>query len=138
MTSVTAVVRSINHGTELEDWLDRKLERRAFQPMMVSAVITEDPDFARPTDRIGDPIKLDNQPQTVTRSLFRETPRTVRSVQSLRLTNQTAALPSAGSYWSLSAAARHLDFILYSILKGLVKGSKRVILDCVWDQSYVQ
>ena len=138
MTSVTAVVRSINHGSELEDWLDRKLERKAFQPMMVSAVITDDPDFARPTDRIGDPIQADSEPQTVTRSLFRETPRTVRSVQSLRQTNQTAALPSAGSYWGLSAAARHLDCMLYSILKSLVKGSKCVILDCVWDQSYVQ
>ena len=135
MRSVTAVVRSIRHGDELEDWLDVKLDRSTFQPMMVSAVITEDPDFAMPAqvDGIGDPLP----PETVTRTLF-DSPRTVRSVQSLRATNQTAALPSAGSYYSLSTGARHLDRMLYSILRGLIKGSKAVLLDCTHIQSYVQ
>lgn len=134
MNSVTAVVRSLKHGAELEDWLDRKLERNLFQAMMVSAIISDDPDFQRKqqVDSIGDPI------QTVTKSLFQETPRTIRSVQSLRAHQSLSTGKSAGSYWDLPQGSLTLDRTLYSVLLGLVKGSKRVLIECTEIQSYVQ
>ena len=99
MNSVTGVVRSLTHSDEIEDWLDRKLERTYCQEMMVSALITEDPDFVK-LDHIGDP----EEPKTVTKTLFTQTPRTIRSVQSLRQSAPTT-YKSAGSFYKLSAAS---------------------------------
>ena len=141
MGTTTAVIRSLKYGNEVEDYLDVKLERVIFQPMMISSVITEDPDFQQPTvDRIGDDLDDVPDPQTVTRTLFGNTsPTTVRSMSSLRnAANTTATLKTAGSYYSLSKGALSLDKMLYSILKGLVKGSMSVILECTLEQSYIQ
>ena len=38
MMGVMAVVRSLRHGNELEDWLDIKLDRVIHQSMMVSSL----------------------------------------------------------------------------------------------------
>ena len=137
MNSVTAVVRSLKHGDELENWLDVKLDRGGFQAMMVSAIITDDPDFALPMSG-AQPEASDPDPGTVTRTLFSETPRTVRSVHSLRTANLSAPARTAGSFYNLSVGAQNLDRLLYSIIRGLVKGSKSVLLECTQIQSYAQ
>ena len=140
MNSVTAVVRSLRHGDELEDWLDVKLQRVVHQDMMISSIIADDPDFQPPkqsasASKIGEPM----DPTTVTRSLFSETPRTVRSIQSLRAANTTMVTPiSAGSFYALSDGSQLLDRMLFSVIRNLVKGSKSVLLDCTGIQSYVR
>ena len=134
MESASAVIRSAKHGNELEDYLDVKLDRGTFQPMMVSSILENDPDFAEPVqvDQIGDPA-------TTARRLFTTTPMTVRSVESLRAASQRAdILPSAGSYFDLSAGALTLDRMLFSVLLTLVIGSKGVLVRCVKRQSYIQ
>ena len=140
MNSVTAVVRSLRHGDELEDWLDIKLQRVVHQEMMVSSIIADDPDFQPPKRAVSDiDESLSSGPTTVTRSLFRETPRTVRSIQSLRAANITIApTTSAGSFYDLSDGAQLLDRMLFSVIRNLVKGSKAVMLDCTGIQSYVR
>ena len=101
MMGVTAVVRSLRHGNEIEDWLDVKLDRDLHQAMMVSSLITDDPDFDIPEQMIriideeGSTKQNTTEPQSVARSLFRDTPRTVRSVKSLRVAeNATGTMKS--------------------------------------------
>ena len=48
------------------------------------------------------------------------------------------SLHHAGSYWDLSPEARDLDSLLYNVLRMCVKGSKRVLLECVQFPSYIQ
>ena len=143
MASMSSVITSLRHGDEVEDYLDRKADRKVFRPMMVSSIITDDPDFQLPLDTIGDPIfPKDMDPRTVKRTLFSPrtpTSGTVRSMQSLRsAANTTSVMKSAGSYYDLSEGARTLDRMLYSVLRQLVKGSKAVILDSVSFPSYIQ
>jgi hypothetical protein len=49
MQSNTAVMRSLQHGADIENFLDIKLQRKTIQAMMVSSIINDDPDFAIPT-----------------------------------------------------------------------------------------
>ena len=102
--SISSVILSLKHGHEIEAYLDAKTDRKPYHSMMVSSIITDDPDFA-PVDEIGDPKSKD--PSTVTRTLFptkTSTPAsTVRSIQSLRsAASSTAPMKSAGSYFNLS------------------------------------
>ena len=143
MASMSSVITSLRHGDEVEDFLDKKTDRRIFKPMMVSSIITDDPDFQIPLDSIGNPVLPKNvNPGTVTRNLFSpHTPGTgtVHSMQSLRsAANTTTVLKSAGSYYHLSEGARNLDRMLYAVLRQLIKGSKAIILDSVSFPSYIQ
>ena len=136
------MVRSIRHGNEIEDYLDLKLERVLYQAMMVSSIITEDPDFmipanAKQEDGEVDPRFATAAKATVTKQLF-QTPKTVRSVQSLRKGSSTNALKTVGSYWDLSKGALHLDQLLFGIIRSLVKGRKMVVIECAPMQSYIQ
>ena len=142
---------SLHHGTDIEDYLDIKLTRQMHQQMLISSVISDDPDFVMPSDhpemmqtmfadgeeeeQSGDTDSMANV--TVTSGA---TGRTVRSMDSLRRaqSQSTTALPSAGSYYSLSAGACKLDRMQFSILRTLVIGTKCVLLDCTQDQSYIQ
>ena len=142
MNAVTAVVRSIRHGNEIEDYLDLKLERVLYQAMMVSSIITEDPDFmipanAKQEDGEVDPRFATAAKATVTKQLF-QTPKTVRSVQSLRKGSSPNTRKTVGSYWDLSRGALHLDQLLFGIIRSLVKGSKMVVIECAPMQSYIQ
>ena len=133
MESMSAVIRSVKHGNELEDYLDVKLERGTYQPMMISAILEADPDFEEP-DTVTDPDYA-----TARRLFTSSTPTTVRSVESLRAASQkTDTLPSAGSYFKLSTGALNLDRMLFSVLLTLVIGSKAVLVRCVKRQSYIQ
>lgn len=138
MESTEAVVRSVKYGNEIEDYLDKKLDRLMYQATLISAIIEEDPDFAEPADvdATGDPT--DPTTAQVTRKLF-SSPGTIRSVESLRAASQrTDTLPSAGSYFNLSPGALALDRMLYSVLRTLVIGSKAVLIRCIKRQSYIQ
>ena len=151
MSNSAAVTRSLHHGTDIEDYLDIKLTRHMHPQMLISSVISDDPDFVMPSDhpemmqamfadgeeeeQSGDTDSMSNV--TVTSGAIG---RTVRSMDSLRRaqSQSTTALPSAGSYYSLSDGARKLDRMLFSILRTLIIGTKCVLLDCTQDQSYIQ
>ena len=45
MDSMSSVITSLRHGDEVEDFLDKNTDRRIFRSMMVSSLITDDPDF---------------------------------------------------------------------------------------------
>jgi hypothetical protein len=146
-TGMSAGITSLAYGEEVEQYLDIKADRRISRPMLISSLIVSDPDFAFPMDAIGDPkLPKDKDPKMVSRNLFtpavrsKETPATVRTLESLRVAaNTTAVMKSAGNYFTcLSEGARKLDRMLFSVLKQLVKGSKSVILDGVSFPSYIQ
>ena len=48
MYLMSSMVRAIAHGTQIEDFLDRKLNRRKHQAVSTPSFLTSDPDFARP------------------------------------------------------------------------------------------
>ena len=54
MQATTAVMRSIDHGNEIEDYLDVKLDRARHVDMMVSSIMDGDPDFfaGRPEENL--------------------------------------------------------------------------------------
>ena len=52
MQATTAVMRSIDHGNEIEDYLDVKLDRARHVDMMVSSIIDDDPDFFDSLDHL--------------------------------------------------------------------------------------
>ena len=131
MDNCTAVTRSLNNGSEIEAYLDVKLSRTTYQAMLVSSVISDDPDFA-PAGAAGEDteeVSSDNH-STLTGSTYVVKP--VRSMQSLRSaqSHSTTALPSAGSYHMLSSGALSLDRTLYSVLRTLIIGTKSVLLHC--------
>ena len=95
--SMSSVILSLKHGAEVETYLDVKTDWKPYQAMMVSSIITDDPDFAT-VDAIGDPKS--KNPSTVTRTLFSPNnstrANTVRSIQSLRsAASSTAPMRSA-------------------------------------------
>ena len=56
MASMSSVITSLRHCDEVEDFLDKKTDRRIFRAMMMSSLITDDPDFRLPLGSIGDPM----------------------------------------------------------------------------------
>ena len=50
MSNSAAVTRSLQHGSDIEDYLDTKLTRQVHQQMLISSVISNDPDFSMPDD----------------------------------------------------------------------------------------
>ena len=121
--------------------------------MLISSMISNDPDFTMPDDHpemtqtmFADGEEEDKSGDTDSMSnvtvISIATGRIVRSMDSLReeYRQYTTALPNAGSYYSLymSARARKLDRMLFSILRILDIGTKCVLLDCTQDQSYIQ
>ena len=73
MQATTAVMRSIDHGNEIEDYLDVKLDRARHVDMMVSSIIDDDPDFFDPLDHLdtktsGAPGEGDTSSTVTTRS----------------------------------------------------------------------
>jgi hypothetical protein len=126
MTSMSAMVRSINHGAEVEDYLDKKLDRRRSEHLTVPSFISDDPDFA-PMPTLPDEDE-DPPSSAASTSLGTESNTTIGS----------AALGSAGSYWSLSEEARQLDAMLYSILQMSVTGSKNILITCCGGVSYIK
>ena len=48
MSNCSAVTRSLGFGMEVELYLDTKLSRTTYQAMLVSSVISADPDFTPP------------------------------------------------------------------------------------------
>jgi hypothetical protein len=134
------MVRAIVWGDELEDWLDAKLGRHKSSHITTPSFITTDPDFAPPRDA-NSAASADNGSEDGEQH---DAP-TV-------MTNTTAGAPSiashvtlgshqlfrAGSYYDLPQGALELDKTLYNVLKMCVKGSKRVLIECVSFPSYVQ
>ena len=143
MDNCTAVIRSLDNGSKIKVCLDVKLSRTTYQAMLVSSVISDDPDFA-PAGAAGkdtEEVSSDNH-STLTGTLTGSTyvVKHVRSIQSLRSTqsHSTTALPSAGSYHMLTSGALSLDRTLYSVLCTLIIGTKSVLLDYTHDHSYIQ
>ena len=50
----------------------------------------------------------------------------------------TTILPSTGSYYALSTGARQPDVMMYSVLLCNVIGTKRCVIECVKEHSYIQ
>ena len=145
MSNSAAVTRSLQHGSDIEDYLDTKLTPQVHQQMLISSAISNDLDFTMPDDHPEMMQTMfadgeENEQSGDTDSMPNVTGRTVRSMDSLRKAQNrsTTALPLAGSYYSLSAGACELDRMLFSILRTLVIGTKCVLLDCTQDQSYSQ
>ena len=116
MQSNTAVMRSLNCGAAIEDYLDIKLGRTAVQDMMVSSIINDDPDFARPIEM---PTRAESQGEEATsgdseliyssvNTTGSAAPASTASGQSKK-SQATTILPSTGSYYALSTGARQLD-----------------------------
>jgi len=146
MQSNTAVMRSLQHGADIENFLDIKLQRKTIQAMMVSSIINDDPDFAIPTglaptasagsDGEGseEATSGDLLYSSVTTGAA---PASTTSGQSKR-SQATTVLPSAGSYYDLSTEARQLDVMMYSVLLCNVIGTKKCVIECVKEHSYIQ
>ena len=144
MQSNTAVMRSLNCGAAIEDYLDIKLGRTAVQDMMVSSIINDDPDFARPIEM---PAQAESQGEATTGDtelLYSSVSNTASAAPASTVSGQskksqaTTILPSAGSYYSLSTGARQLDVMMYSVLLCNVIGTKRCVIECVKEHSYIQ
>jgi hypothetical protein len=144
MQSNTAVMRSLNCGAAIEDYLDIKLGRTAVQNMMVSSIINDDPDFALPIEM---PAQAESQGEVTTGDtelLYSSVNNTTSAAPASTVSGQskrsqaTTILPSAGSYYSLSTGARQLDVVMYSVLLCNVIGTKRCVIECVKEHSYIQ
>ena len=142
MQSTTAVMRSIDHGNEIEDYLDVKLDRARHVDMMVSSIIDDDPDFFDPTDG-GDtganPSGASGETEASSNNTTSSTS-TVLTVETVQASQSQSSmiLKSAGPYQNLSEGARNLDTMMYSVLITNVIGSKHVILECTNKPSYIQ
>ena len=147
MSNCAAVTRSLGFDMEVELYLDVKLSRTTYHVMLVSSVISADPDYAPPEPGSqGEEVTSGNTTQPeyhATRSESQQidtTHRTMRSMASLKgaPSQSSTILPSAGSFCDLSHGARNLDRMLFSVFRTLVIGCKSVLLDCIQDQSYIQ
>lgn len=124
-----SLVRSTEHGNDLESMLDSKLERQPFLSQAVPSFILNDPDFAPPAARraaapADSGSASDESP---------ESPVPRSQAQSGASGNFTLV-----PYQDLSADARALDGVLYNMFKMSVRGSKQQLLNCVIFPSYVQ
>ena len=145
MQSNTAVMRSLSCGSDIEDYLDIKLGRTAVQDTMVSSIINDDPGFARSIEM---PTQSGSQGEEATSGdseLIYSSVNTTRSAAPASTTSgqskksqATTILPSAGSYYALSTGARQLDVMMYSVLLCNVIGTKRCVIECVKEHSYIQ
>ena len=127
MDTMSALVRATEDGPPLEDFLDRKLNRRRQQRITIPSFIMDDDDFAPAAygreasgeDNSDEPIPDDESVSNVTRSAFH--------------------MPGANiPYRDLPDKTITLDKMLYNVLLMNVKGSKSALLQCVTFPSYVQ
>ena len=135
MYLMAATVRAIAYGEWLENYLDVKLDRGTSHQVTTPSFITDDPDFA-PVDR--QPASAVTAPEDDAASVNNAPSRSMGRSQASAGTMGSQQLTSAGSYFDLPEEARNLDALLYSVLKVCIRGSKRVLLDCVSFPSYVQ
>ena len=128
MYTMSAMVRAIAHGNELENFIDRKLDRARGQSVTIPSFLLDDPDFgANPEDA----AEAEGAEESTTD--------TSASVSSGNTTMGSVSLhPAGSSYWALSSECRDLDGMLHSVLKMSIKGSKKVLLECVQFPSYIQ
>ena len=136
MMHFSSLVRATEHGPELEDFLDAKLDRKRSRHATVPSFIAEDRDFA--------PVGL--TPQT-TSSVSADTTEKGDSGDSGSGIVQTTS-SGRGSGRALNKAAKTLDEmdakvqefdqLLYNILSMNVKGTKNELLRHVSFPSYVQ
>lgn len=139
MQATTAVMRSIDHGNEVEDYLDIKLDRVRHVDMMVSSIIDDDPDFFDPTDGVNTDANLSSASSNVATS-GASTRGSVLSVETVQASQSQSSmiLKSAGPYQNFSEGARALDLMMYSVLITNVIRSKHVILECTNKPSHIQ
>ena len=134
MYMLSAIIRSIAFGSNLEDWLDAKLGRSRHQGMTTPSFLSQDPEFQPPAERSADTGaagELSDTASTVSGA--------AASATSVSSGSSHATLGSAGTnYWDLPAESLSLDAHLYNVLKMCVKGSKNVLLQCVKFPSYIQ
>ena len=141
LTLLGSMVRSIVHGPLLEDYLDMKLGRFRHSHVTTPSYFMEDPDFSDPSTakdpgaaaEASDTASVSTGPSSSGESKSSDSKSTSPS-QSMG----SQSLNHAGSYWDLSPEARDLDSLLYNVLRMCVKGSKRVLLECVQFPSYIQ
>ncbi len=129
----SSLVRSTEHGTYLEDFLDQKLDRQISQPMAIPSYLLNDDDFSSPS------------PSRHSRDLGSDEDETAPSVDndgppSAAKSGRTAfsLQRSTIKYRDMPEGARTLDALLYNILRINVKGAKNALLSCVAFPSYVQ
>ena len=137
MMHFSSLVRATEHGPELEDFLDAKLDRRRSRHATVPSFIAEDDDFA--------PVGLADT--TNTSSVSADTTGNGDSGDSESGTVQTTS-SGRGSGRALNKAGKKLhemdpkvqefDQLLYNILSMNVKGTKNELLRHVSFPSYVQ
>ena len=129
MFLMSSMVRAIQHGPVLEDFLDRKLNRRRHQAMSTPSYLTEDPDFTRPP--VLRPEAADDELSDHEGSVGNGSAVGTQATQS--------GLYEAGiNYFDMNADSLQLDAMLYNVLRMYVKGGKSILLDCVQFPSYVQ
>ena len=137
MDNVSSLVRSLNHGPDLEDMIDSKLGRKRASLQGVPNYLLNDPDFAPTNATTATPPEESAEVDDTT------------SIQVGSASTFLSAAPSqAGSHFTLGShsvryadlpdEAKELDRTLYNIIRLNVKGSKQQLLICVTFPSYVQ
>ena len=128
MFIMSAMVRAIDYGPVLEDFLDVKLERNAGRISTVPSFLDDDPDF-----QMGNAQNFEPDNASFSVSVAPEDVEDDDDDNEVSIGLQKANT----NYWDLPKEARALDALLYNVLKMNVKGGKRVLIECVTMASYV-
>ena len=129
MMTMSAMVRSISYGAEVEDYLDKKLDRRRSEQITVPSFIADDPDFAPDPSSGRGGSAGEDEAEVSTHSI---------ASGGSNVTIGSATLGSAGPYLQLSDGAKELDVMLYNILQMSVTGSKNILISCCGGISYIK
>ena len=143
MYLMSAMVRALAHGQILEAYLDRKLQRQKFNLITTPGFLSDDPEFQRPPEAPHRPEPQDDEDEEEPE--FEVGSGDVESVQFPRsaavgsaATGSTQLNATGTNYFDLPDGARVLDAQLYNVLCMSIKGSKRILLECVQFPSYIQ
>ena len=153
----SSMVRALDHGNDLEDYLDLKLGRAAHQSVTTPGFLSEDPEFVRPVSVVQgrpspaksgrstrDPAKSGKSGDTDAEAFMQEGEEIVHGTTyvptpSSSTGSATSALRQTGrNYFDLHPAALALDGQLYNVLRMAIKGGKTILLECVQFPSYIQ
>jgi hypothetical protein len=128
-----SMVRALDYGNALEDWLDVKLDRSKHQHVTTPGFLSDDPEFVRPAvpaDHRADDELSDDAVDSGGRGS--------QSYSRSSVAGSATLAATGTNYFDLPAGAQTLDAQLYNVLRMAVKGGKRVLLECVQFPSYVQ